>query len=398
MGFAVERHNYTSVQDLCAALVNDMQANGFKVLNFNGTPNTVGGTVTIDNTIEKVLLAATDDVDPIAIEDDDVAHEKYALRQPWRFVVEVDQTKQAIRWYACTPTNIVFDGSNFEVATSYYNSNNHLQVPGDQKFTQIKKSGMLGTQSYTRAQRIITPNWASSVPKFADGDQSDVEKYSWRYQHFGFDIENMDRESIPLSYRLAITDHGIAFCMWTEAFDDAGDRFHWWNVQRMVNKDTGAPIIGDELPGIEGKAPLFCVFSMVGGGGGDNSLDAAAYDDVYYFTVRERDVNAPTFPVSASIDTADSNRIINTVQQVSISEANKLVISMMKGLNTQRYAYPHELDMIAYVSADVVSQWANVNVRQYGEAEDRSFRALKANHSKNKGMRILMLSKGAGIA
>lgn len=398
MGFAVERHNYTSVQDLCAALVNDMQANGFKVLNFNGTPNAGGGTVTIDNTIQKVLLAATDEVDPIAVEDDNVAHENYALRQPWRFVVEVDQVKQAIRWYACTPTNIVFDGSNFDVAISFYNSNNHLQVQNDQKFTQIKKSGMLGTQAFTRAQRIITPNWAAPIPKFIDGDQSDVEKYSWRYEHFGFDIENMDRESIPLSYRLAITDHGIAFCMWTEAFDDAGNRFHWWNIQRMVNKDTGAPIIGNELPGVEGKAPLFCVFSMVGGGGAESSLDAAEYDDVYYFTVRERDVNAPTFPVSASIDTADSNRIINTVQQVSISEANKLVISMMKGLNTQRYAYPHELDMIAYVSADVVSQWANVNVRQYGEAEDRSFRALKANHSKNKGMRILMLSKGAGIA
>lgn len=398
MGFAVERHNFISVQDLCASIVNDMQSNGFKVLNYNGTPNTVGGTVTIDNTITKVLLAATDEVDPIAVEDDDVSHPNYALRQPWRFVVEVDQTKQAIRWYCCTPTNIVFDGSDFDVAVSYFNTNNHVQgLEAKQRYTQIKKSGMLGSQSFTRAQRIISPNWPGGVPKFADADDSDEYKYSWRYEHFGFDIENMDRESIPLSYRLAITDHGIAMCMWTEAFDDAGDRFHWWNIQRMVNKDTGEPIIGNELPGIEGKAPLFCVFSMIGGGGGESSVDAAAYDDVYYFVVRERDVNAPTFPVSASIDTADSNRIINTVQQVSISEANKLVISMMKGLNTQRYAYPHELDMIAYVSADVVSQWANVNVRQYGEAEDRSFRALKANHLKNKGMRILMISKGAGI-
>lgn len=410
MGFAVERHNYTSINSLAAALVTDMQANGFKVLSLNGTANPSGGPVTVDDTITKVLMAPTTDVDPIAVEDTDTGHANYLLRQPWRFVIEIDHDKQAVRWYACTPTNIISDGQDFQVANSYYQSVEGQTSSLD--YTIVKKNGLMTTDSqylgsrggYIWGKFPTTPDMS---PKDGNPPQ-ERNHYSWRYEHFGFDVApgRVDKQSIPLSYRLSISNHGIAFCMWTEAYDSAGNRFHWWNIQRMVNKDTGATIIGNEIQDVKGKAPLFCVFSMIGGGtspsetlpsGETDSLNVAGYHDAYYFVVRESDVHAPTYPVPASIDTADSNRIINMVQQVSISESNKLVIQMMKGLNTQRFAYPHELDMIAYVSADVVSQFADINVRQYGEAQDRSFKALKANHAQNKGMRILMLQKGAGI-
>jgi hypothetical protein len=409
MGFAVERHNYTSINSLAAALVTDMQANGFKVLSLNGTANPSGGPVTVDDTITKVLMAPTTDVDPIAVEDTDTGHANYLLRQPWRFVIEIDHDKQAVRWYACTPTNIISDGQDFQVATSFFQP---FDPANDPAYNNVRKTGLLTTLSqYEGARGSYIWGKFPTTPHMdtADGDPpSETNHYSWRYEHFGFDVRpgKMDRQSVPLSYRLSISDHGIAFCLWTEAYDSAGNRFHWWNIQRMVNKDTGATIIGNEIQDVKGKAPLFCVFSMVGGGaspqetlpGGEtDSLNVAGYHDAYYFVVRESDVHAPTFPVAAAVDTADSNRIINMVQQVSISESNKLVIQMMKGLNTQRFAYPHELDMIAYVSADVVSQFADINVRQYGEAQDRSFKALKANHAQNKGMRILMLQKGAGI-
>lgn len=393
MGFQVERNNFIGVNAMAAQLFRDMAANGFKVLNLNGTVVPEGSTPTIDDTVQKILMAPTEAVDPIAIEDNDTENPLFAHRQPWRFAAEVDSVKQAIRWFICTPTNIKMDGSDFTVAVSL----DRTTSSGQTTVRTMARTGMLYTNSHVQAAASGAPNWNAAT------DIEDTQKYSFRYEHFGFDITKIDKEALPLSYRLSIADHGIAFCMWVESRDSAGDKFHWFNVQRMVDKDTGEPIIGNEVPDEIGKAPLFCVFSLIGGGplpGSTSNIDAdfANPEGIYYFVVREIDVHAPTFPRSATVDSADSTRIISTTQQVSISEDNKLVVSAMKGLNTQRYAYPHELDMVTYLSADVVSQYADVNVRMYGEADDRSYKAMKANYSNNKGMRILMLQKGAGIA
>lgn len=403
MGIAVERNNFVGVGRMVAQLCRDMAANGFDAIYVDGAI-AQGSTPTFDQTMQRVIFAATQAVDPLAIEDSDTSNPDFDKRQPWRFVIEVDDVKQTIRWYACTPTNILDD---WTVATSRTRMNPAVGGSSGQFDTFTQKSGFM----YAFASTLT--NGVDSTASLLSGDEAsdwltvrrrdgqalqtikDVDRYSFRYEHFGYDVNGtgaakVNVESIPLSYRLAISDHGIAFCMWIESKDSEGNHFHWWNVQRMVNKDNGEPIV-------DGKAPLFCVFSMKGGGGAD--VNVADLNAVHYFVVREIDVNAPTFPVSASVDTADSNRIINVVQQVSISEENKLVISMMKGLNSQRYAYPHELDMIGYVSADVVSQWADIEVEQYGEGEEnkRSFKAMQSNFRNNSGMRILMIQRGAGI-
>ena len=394
MGFQVERNNIVGVEFLAAQLFRDMSTNGFTVLNLNGAI-IPPGPVTIDETVTKILMAPTEDVDAVAIEESESGHALFAHRQPWRFAAEIDSVKQTIRWYVCTPTNIKMNGENFTVAISADSSSGT-----DPVVRTMCRTGLLTTGSREISGAGVDPDWTGVLKT------GDVQKYSFRFEHFGFDITKVDRQALPLSYRLSISDHGIAFCMWVEARDSSGDKFHWFNIQRMVDKDTGVPVIGDEVEDEIGKAPLFCVFSMTGGGPTPGTPSASVNIDsnvanpegAYYFVVRESDVHAPTFPRSATVDSPDSARIINTVQQVSISEDNKLVISSMKGMNSQRYAYPHELDMITYVSADVVSQFADINVRMYGEAEDRGYKALKANYSNNKGMRILMLQKGASIA
>lgn len=384
MGIALERGNMTSVGAVASQLVKDMIANGFTLLNLNGVAGSAG---VVDATMTKALLAPTTAVDPLAIEDTATTHADYAKRQPWRFAIEVDHTVQGIRWFFCTPTNILTTASDFTVSISSHTPSGTAQGAAD----KIARSGMLMTGSLVQSDATATPQWDKRTkPSAIDASNFySKDKFSFSYSHFAYDISKIDRQSIPLSYRLAISDHGIAFCLWVETRDSAGDRFTWFNTQRMVDKETGEPIV-------DGKAPLFCVFSMNGGGG--SNVNVADEEAVYYFVVREADVNSPSFPVSASVDSADSNRIINVVQQVSISENNHLILSMMKGMNTQRYSYPHELDMIAYVSADVVSQYQDVEITQYGEAEKRSFKALKANFANNTGMRILMLQKGAGIA
>lgn len=182
-------------------------------------------------------------------------------------------------------------------------------------------------------------------------------------------------QSYPMSYRLTITDRGFGIFVWTQASDIQGNKFSWVVVQRPVDHLTGATLVA-------GKAPVFCVYS--------------AGNIIRKFVVREADIQKPTKSVTAVSNTEDSNAIINDVKMVSINEASKYVVRFPNGLNTQRYAYTEELDLIGYTSADVVSEWSQVPIRPYGEAVDRVYKALKANGVNNTGMRIALLMTGAG--
>jgi hypothetical protein len=400
MAITIEKHQFTSMTSLFADIMENMSTNGFTLLNLNdqtpsGSPDFATAT--------KALFAVTDSVDPIAVEDTDTEHANYALRQPWRMAFDLDPVKQAIRIYACTPTNIKMNGQAYDISVSKVDK----RPTSGQFYRQLtSRSGLLTTNSghtffsnvasdATGVVAITGVDWTAP----AQMDEPDNLQYTLRYEHFGFDIEKIDKEAIPLSYRMSISDHGIALCVWPEGYDNTGDKFFWFNIQRLVDKDTGAPIIGDEEEGIQGKAPLFCVFSMTGSGGPQENPNIGApwIHGAYMFTVREFDIHAPTMPVSATIDTADNTRVFNSVEQVSHYEGNKMVITMLKGFNTQRFIYPHEMDMVAIVSADVTSQFSDIPVTQYGEPEPRVFKALKANFANNRGARLLMLSKGAGI-
>jgi len=53
--------------------------------------------------------------------------------------------------------------------------------------------------------------------------------------------------------------------------------------------------------------------------------------------------------------------------------------------------------MIAYTSADVISQNQAIDVPLYGEDEPRQYIGMQANFPRNTGMRMFCLIKGAGI-
>lgn len=183
-------------------------------------------------------------------------------------------------------------------------------------------------------------------------------------------------EAYPFSYRLSITSRGIALIVWEDASDNLGSRHSWLAVQRPVDRLTGQPLI-------VGHCPLVCVFGLKG--------------KPYKFIVRENDVLKPTIPVVADSDTEDSKAIMNSTNQVAITENNRYVIAFPNGLNTPRYMYTEELDMIAYTSADVVSAYTDVDITVYGEAAPRTYAAMQANGPFNTGMRLLMLKGGGGI-
>ncbi len=191
-----------------------------------------------------------------------------------------------------------------------------------------------------------------------------------------------------MSYRVSITNRGITAFFWEEASDTEGDRFCWFTVQRPVNNITGITLGGDANPDNNlGKNPLFCLYSVYG-----------AASNTYKFVVREKDVHSPAFPINATSNSEDSAQIINPYKQVSITEGNNYVVTFPNNLNTQRYMYLEELDMIAYTSADVISQWSDVSVTVYGESTPRIYKAMHANGTNNTAMRLLVLVHGGGIS
>lgn len=103
------------------------------------------------------------------------------------------------------------------------------------------------------------------------------------------------------------------------------------------------------------------------------------------------------FGVPADEHSVDYAAVMNSKQQVAISEDNKYVITFPNGLNTSRYTYTHELDLIAYTSADVVSAGTDIEITVYGEATPRVYTALTSNGPNNTGMRILFLKSGGDV-
>lgn len=190
-------------------------------------------------------------------------------------------------------------------------------------------------------------------------------------------------ESQPLSSILNVSDHGVSWCIWAEGTQ----RFSWFVIQRPVDNASGTPLV-------TGKAPVFCVFSS---DGGDGEVSNASNQNIKRITVRESDIHKPSSAVEACRHSRDYNAIINPLQQISISEGNNYVLTFPNGLNTSRFVYKEELDMLAYTSADVLAESAIVNMTVYGEGSPRTYRAINANGDFNTGMRILFLTGGGGI-
>lgn len=385
MGISKTSRNFTSVQKLIAEAVNTLITSGaFVAESVNGSTSLL----TVDDTVRSVLLRATDVVDPLAIEESDSSNPNFNKRQPWNLYIECgdanlnedgDKTKDPgfVDIYALTPTNFTMEGGKVEVATSHYSAMG----------MELGKSGMLVIGSLLKSSRNGTKQPMGPGVESTRYRAATDMNHTWRYEFWDFDTSKIDPKSAPMSYQLSVTDHGVMFMMWAESFDKEGDKSFWFNIQRMVDK-KGAVIV-------DGKSPLFCVFSQNGGGGKD--VNTPEEFGIQHFVVRESDINAPTVPTSSVIDKADSTRIINSVQQVSKGEESSFTLNFPRGLNTHRYSYPHELDMLVTTSADSVSQYTDVEVTAYEEETPRKYRAMNANFDNNTGMRVLMLVEGPTI-
>lgn len=348
-GYIYEKNNFLTAASLIADAVGQMIDNGF-VQKF---PAVAFDPLTAGDTFAVTLEAGTD-VDPLA------------ASQPWRIRFEA-LGKDLISVIVATPTQLLDDGT-FAVEVNASNS-------------PIDIIGAIGTIATggTITQSLLSQGFINRAARVGDNGTS-----------------------YPLTYSLAISPRGFFLGTWEDAVTaETSAHFNWILVQRPVDRDTGQVIT-------TGKAPVWCVSSTADSTGVSNNI--------HQFVVRESDILRPEAPKtvngtltrrSATSNQDDSEAIINPNAQVRLTEDGKYVINFPSRLNSSRYRYSHELDMIGVTSADVVSQESLVELFVYGENDGalptpnltpRTYKALQANQAGNTGMRILVLRQGGGIS
>ena len=367
---------YTNLQVMVKDVVTDMKAAGFDLLNaysLNASGDLIFAGNSAPNHSETTgyyVLAPTQTVDPLAVEDGDDTDPNYDKRQPWRIVIEVvdmvigNLYKNYIRFWVVPASQLITEASGLIRVAAY---------------AQNRESGYL----FDKNKRVADES--AYTCSFFSRLAAQTGPRLWSCYGTVEEGFNPDSLAIPFSYLLSITDHGIAFSMWAENYDKAGDCFNWFTVQRLV-KDDGS-ILLDE------KSPLLCVFSTDGGGMPDSGKQDA--EGILYFVVCEDDIHAPTSPISAVVPLPDSVPFINSMQQVSLMVNRNFVMQFPRGINTQRYYYPYKLDMVGYTSADVLSHKSLQTLTVAGQ--ERQFRSINANSANNTGMRPLFVVKGLGI-
>jgi hypothetical protein len=365
--FSIERDGFVDCQVLVKQLFTDLEANGF----IRKFPNPISP---LSPTDYKAVYEAGATVDALAPGMPSAtpaipagsAVIAGAVAQPWRLIIEAPSASRIIL-LAGTPIQLGDSGTTTLLDNGF------------------EMSGHMGkVESVAVVPATFPVTYINSVTPFYNRANLDVSQ----------------APSCPMSYRLTITNHGVSLFIWEAGNDHIGNTQSWFVVQRLVNNTNGTPRI-------VGKAPVVCVYGIryIGGTMIGTVIDTQtgkpkietipAVKMLNRFTVRESDITRPTISIPADLDSADSSRIINSQNSVAITEDNNYVISFPNGLNTNRFAYPvDELDMIAYTSADVVSQNADINITVYNEATPRGYKAMSASDIDNTGLRMLVLSSG----
>lgn len=392
MNKLIVKSGFTSNLKMWKSILQDLVDNGFKLVSVNGTISS-----TIPSTdLQSFVVEATNTIDPIA--------GTGAGQQRWRLAMKGSEKRTQL--FCAAPEQISDMGiisKTGAVNIGGTTINEYAgQIGGRSTSSQFNASSgdnevyfwhrgianqgnttyYAGTMAYPPATTQPTGQTSSNSLVFADP------------------------EATPFTYHIALSDHGVAIHIQIEGRDSDGCRGAWLVIQRAINSD-GTVVV-------DGKAPLFCMFSVNGGGSMNNNDEVRPVPDspgsyqIMRYTVRESDVNAPTLPAPAHVHSADSSAVLNPYQMVPFSEDNHFDFRLPAGFNTQRYSYPYEMDMVGYASADVISNGTLIDVQVYNETEDdgstakkRTYKALTANSPNNTGMRIFFLQgykapEGAG--
>ncbi|AXG66545.1 hypothetical protein JA13_142 [Dickeya phage vB_DsoM_JA13] len=384
MGKFIKKSGYVDNQKMWKDIVADLVANGFTLVSANGTAGSSMPTVALNS----FVIEATEDVDVLA---------GVSGSQRWRIAGQL--APLSTRLNVATPDQISDTGTVAKIGQTVIGQAAYPIYSGSIGKRRTSALPAQITQDADKNSAHATYFWHRGIVN-DQGTLTATPAYAGTMCFQDTDADSMiftDPASTPMTYHLSISDHGLALHISVEGADDFGCRQAWLVIQRAINRDGS--VVTD------GKAPLFCMYS-VNGGGSENSNDLIA-GGIQRFTVRETDVNAPTAAVSAVQHSADAFAVINPLQQVAFSEDNKFDFRLPQGFNSHRYSYPYEIDMVGYASADVISNGVQIAVQVYNEMDNtdpqnptpkkRTYQALSANSPKNTGMRIFLLAAGGGV-
>ena len=383
-----------------------------------------------------VILEATTNIDPFADPDAGTPGQKPTIgTDPWRIAFHTSKwtgrssknasalvpdpiSVNSLAVYVGTPSTMSVDASgNLSIGWITSNAQKLMFLKGETpevyRTTYVGKdlvepignTGALWTNSFdpnpntTKFQTAPTTFYNSPAkwdgPDVTIADQLFLNKYVTvgpRANSFGgFPADSAFSQ--PNSYRIVLTNHGLFIGVWGPDPEENGKGFSWLLVQRPVDKKTGIvrglnTLNGLPYTGLEvdpdgnkipiGNRPLFCVNSVNG--------------KYWKFIVREHDNSIPGTRKDATINTPDSGAVINPYQQQSLTENGEYVITFLNNLNTSRFKYSDELDMLGTVSSDVVGGGSQINVSVYSEQERRAYHALWSSGSFGTKMRIMVVS------
>jgi hypothetical protein len=284
------------------------------------------------------------------------------------------------------------------------------------------------------------------------------EKFKGRgwFKRFG-KLDTNVQGTYPMSYRLTMTERGFALGLWDDAGATENDDYAWIVSQRLVNN-----ISGETRRDSAYKYPVHCLYSCsreslyprdfgiwyntgaisshtlsnettqvhdyvgnlhtlnhsefnTSSGKTSYILDPFDKEDplasdwvakpIWRYVVREYGKLKPwDVHKSATKHETDSNAIINSMEQLAITDDNRFVITFPTGLTTQSFMYPaEEIDMICFSSAQVIGEGSTVPMTSYlrgSQAEDidkRRYYGLRSTLPNGNGMRVCILVSGDWI-
>jgi hypothetical protein len=309
--------------------------------------------------------------------------------QPWRLAFDIKENvtysgagPQTLNIYAATPVQLQDNGN---ISNIWLGNTTTTGATTTTTYSRTDIAGVMGDLP-TGASATINP-------------LNPTEGFLNRAPRVG-----TDPEAYPLNYALSMTERGVFFGLWEGTWStlqkkkvvgSGGDNFfNWFLVQRPVNRYTGKTLT-------RGRCPVFCLNSV----GYKYWKFIVREEDVLHPTIGDKDnvreswdfanskvvTSSASYRVPADANTQDSFALLNTTNQVALTEDSKYLVSFIHNLSTPRFRYSEELDMIGQTSADVCMAGNDISIKAYNETGNRVYRALPANNPYNTGLRIAVL-------
>jgi len=335
------------------------------------------------------IYESTTDIDPIA----NYTPTGSTVNSAWRMAFWVHEADQA------TPNKMTVHAGS---ALQYPNTgnvvylNNRAATAASVVLREPPGTMTANTWSSTHTTSITINGSTKNLPK------PDMDTYSQLWLNRQVNIGS--EAAYPMNYQLTLTNRGVFLAVWEDNQEEVPadtvpatgntDRekvygnspIRWFLIQRSVDRITGhvrggTAMRGNADPTTEtSRCPVFALFG------------AGQPNEYRKFVVREIDSLTPSPKKFASVATVDSPAMLNVFQQQSLTETGEFVVTFVNNLSTARYRYGDELDMLGTVGAEVVGPGTAINVKVYGETNNRTYTALYSNERYGKGMRLMALT------